>query len=452
MFILRREQGRLQELEAAIRGFAEQYPAFRIVRYWLACLYSEIGCEEKTQDEFEALAAHDFADLPQDMSRLIALAFLSQVCTFLGDTYRATKLYALLLPYAERNVVYGNAIAYHDSVSHHLGLLATTLSRWEEAQAHFEIALACNARMGARPRLAHSQYEYARMLLARDQAGDQGKAAELLQQALATARELGMVGLVEKIKFQVSGSKFQVHDEESLGSSGQSLESKNQGSQNKSVQTLDARPQTLDANSQTADSGLKNVFHQEGDYWTIAYQGAVFRLKDAKGVHYLAHLLHHPHQEFHVLGLVTLGGGSRREQSAPAMLTTEGLQVSRLGDAGEILDANARAAYKQRLTDLRAELEEAQTFNDPGRTKRIQHEIDFLTAELAEGLGLRGRHRRAASAAEQARVNVTRAIKRVIEKIDANHHTLGLHLRNTINTGLFCSYMPDPRLPISWQG
>src|SRR5262249_9190776 len=158
-------------------------------------------------------------------------------------------------------------------------------------------------------------------------------------------------------------------------------------------------------------SPTPNIFHQEGDYWTIAYQGTIFRLKDARGVHYLAYLLHHPHQEFHVLDLVALGVGSQRESFARATLTTEGLQVSGLGDAGEILDANARAAYKQRLMDLQAELEEAQAFKDPGKTERLRREIDFLTRELAAGLGLRGRHREAASAAEQARVNVTRAIK-----------------------------------------
>ena len=448
MFTLRREQGRLQELEAALRGFAEQYPAFRIVRYWLACLYSEIGCEEKTQDEFEALATHDFADLPQDVSWLMALAFLSQACTVLGDTSRATKLYALLLPYAGRSVVYGNAVAYHDSVSHHLGLLAAILGRWDEARTHFEMALACNVRLGARPRLAHSQYEYARILIARKQPGDQQKATGLLSQALATAQKLGMAGLVEKIKCQVSHAEFQVEPGSLLPKGGRDRV----GEYAAVGQSPEPSPQPSPVTREREEKPPASIFRLEGDYWTIAYQGAVFRLKDARGGHYLAHLLHHPHQEFHVFDLVALKGGDRRGSTARATLTVEGLPASGLGDAGELLDRKALAAYKQRLADLQAELQEARAFNDSWRAERLRRESDFLTGELVAGLGLRGRQRKAASAAEQARVNVTRAIKRVIEKIDANHQTLGLHLRNTVNTGLFCSYSPDPRLPISWQG
>ena len=46
--------------------------------------------------------------------------------------------------------------------------------------------------MGARPWLAHTQHDYARMLLARDAPGDRERAELLLSEALATYRELGM--------------------------------------------------------------------------------------------------------------------------------------------------------------------------------------------------------------------------------------------------------------------
>jgi len=78
------------------------------------------------------------------------------------------------------------------SVSRYLGLLATTLKRFDEAQSHFEDAIALNERMGARPWLAHTQSDYARMLLAHDGPGDRERAQQFLDQALATYRELGM--------------------------------------------------------------------------------------------------------------------------------------------------------------------------------------------------------------------------------------------------------------------
>src|SRR5580700_2869486 len=50
----------------------------------------------------------------------------------------------------------------------------------------------------------------------------------------------------------------------------------------------------------------KGVFRREGDYWTVGYGETSFRLKDAKGLAYIAHLLRHPDVSFHVLDL---GGG-----------------------------------------------------------------------------------------------------------------------------------------------
>jgi hypothetical protein len=64
---------------------------------------------------------------------------------------------------------------------------------------HFEDALAMNAHMEARPWLAHTQYQYATMLLSRDQPGDSEKVRELLKAALVTARELGMRALEERL-------------------------------------------------------------------------------------------------------------------------------------------------------------------------------------------------------------------------------------------------------------
>jgi hypothetical protein len=124
---------------------------------------------------------------------------------------------------------------------------------------------------------------------------------------------------------------------------------------------------------------------------------------------------------------------------------------SDLGDAGELLDARAKAEYKSRLEDLRAELDEAESFNDPVRATRIREEIDFIVSELARAVGLGGRDRRAASHAERARLNATRAIKAALDNIARNHPSLGRHLRSTIKTGRYCSYSPDPRVPVDWK-
>lgn len=191
------------------------------------------------------------------------------------------------------------------------------------------------------------------------------------------------------------------------------------------------------------------LFLREGDYWTISYAGNETRLKDIKGLRYIAQLLKVPGREVHVLELAaTVEGG------LPVSTRRTGeddLMADGLGDAGNVLDATAKAAYKRRLKDLREELEEAQGFNDPERAARAQEEIDALVNQLAAGVGLGGRDRKAASQAERARVNITKSVKDALKRIDENHGPLGEHFRTTIRTGVYCAYLPDPRLQISWR-
>jgi DNA-binding CsgD family transcriptional regulator len=98
-----------------------------------------------------------------------------------------------------------DGVACFGSASRNLGLLATTMARWNEAEQHFKDALAMNAKMGARPWLAHTQHDYGAMLLARGRTSDREKARALLDEALTTARELGMRALEERIVIRVSG-------------------------------------------------------------------------------------------------------------------------------------------------------------------------------------------------------------------------------------------------------
>jgi tetratricopeptide (TPR) repeat protein len=199
MFTLRREQGRLKELEPIVRFFVQQHTVAAAWRPALALIYSELGLTEEAQTEFDHLAQHDFTDIPRDALWMASMTYLVDVCTFLGDKARAATLYQLLLPYTGRTVVIGTAAACYGALSRYLGALATTLEHWDEAERHFENALAMNARMEAWPWLAHTQYQYATMLLARDQPGDSEKARELLKAALLTARELGMRALEERL-------------------------------------------------------------------------------------------------------------------------------------------------------------------------------------------------------------------------------------------------------------
>jgi predicted ATPase len=205
----------------------------------------------------------------------------------------------------------------------------------------------------------------------------------------------------------------------------------------------------------------KGVFRKEGEYWTVGYGVKTFRLKDTKGLGYLAHLLRYPGTEFHVLDLVGGIAGQHDEddgnQSAHGLprgdesLEKAGIHVAGLGDAGEMLDDQAKAAYRRRLSELREELEEAKDSGNVERAERAEDEIDSLTKELSRAVGLRGRNRKAASASERARQSTTKTIKAVLERIAQSDAGLGEILSRCIRTGTFCSYQPDPDSQIAWE-
>jgi DNA-binding response OmpR family regulator len=191
------------------------------------------------------------------------------------------------------------------------------------------------------------------------------------------------------------------------------------------------------------------VFRREGEYWTIGFQTEWGRLRGSKGLIYVAHLLRAPGQEFHVLDLIALTRAPI-DGVAPGA-GGDDLAVGGLGDAGELLDARAKHAYRQRLADLRAELAEAERFADGGRIARIREEIERLAQQLAAAIGLGGRDRRAAAVTERARVNVTRAISDSLKRIREPAPLLARHLDASIRTGAFCAYQPADSSGVPWQ-
>ncbi|NOT58225.1 MAG: adenylate/guanylate cyclase domain-containing protein [Deltaproteobacteria bacterium] len=199
-------------------------------------------------------------------------------------------------------------------------------------------------------------------------------------------------------------------------------------------------------------------FRPEGEYWTLVFQGTVARIKDTRGMHHLAYLLQHPDQEFSALALAADTPDFDANPLSAARLLSETrdpaaatVHLAGFTDAGEVLDPQARAAYRQRLTELHAELEEAREFHNLGRVENLQDEIEFVMQELVGAVGLRGRARKSASPQERARVNVTRAIRTAIIRVAEALPALGHYLTQTIKTGYGCAYTPTPTTELHWQ-
>lgn len=197
IFGLRREQGRLAELEPAFQNFVERYPALPSWRAGLTYLLAELGREADARAHFEVLAANDFAAVARDSFWLAAMATISDACVFLGDARRAAVLYALLAPYAQLNVMDIGVLCL-GSAARCLGRLAAVLGEWDPAERHFEDALQMDLQMGGRSLIAHTQHEYAEMLLQRGRPGAATTALQHLEPALTTYEQLGMRTFHEK--------------------------------------------------------------------------------------------------------------------------------------------------------------------------------------------------------------------------------------------------------------
>lgn len=411
-------RGTLGEVEAMARAAADAAPGLVTWRAGLARVYCETGREAEAHREFERLAASGFADMPRNDNWLIAMANLTDVCAHFGDVARAARLYELLEPFAGRNVVTLHGL-YAGPVDRYLGVLSGMLGERERGAEQLAAAYASAARLNARPAMAIVRLDEARVLATDPEAA--GRALELLDEAAGIAAEIGASGLADQAE----------ELRERLGGG--------------------TAPAPAPAPMPRAPAeAMAAALRREGDVWVFDYADRAIRVKDSKGLHHLAQLLESPGVEVHALELVGGAGASGAGGAAVDREADLDVRQAGSGDSGPLLDSEAKAAYRARLEELREEIEEAESFNDPERGARAREELEFVTRELAGAVGLGGRDRKTGSDAERARVNATRSIRTVLKRVAEHDEALGRELEATVRTGTFCAYEPDPRRPVSW--
>ena len=265
--------------------------------------------------------------------------------------------------------------------------LCALTGRPGEAHDWFERARAVLDEQGARPLRALVDLDAAWMEIRRGPHGDRDRARALLDVACEQFQAIGMPGWIERaeaLRAQCEGR--------AAG-----------GDRADAVADVVSRAEIPHA-IPDAPSATAALFRHEGDFWTLGYRGAVCRVKDAKGLHYIAYLLRHPGREFHVLDLVTTVEGGReadggRRKAHQRDETGDTRTVP--GEQGQpVLDAAPKGAYRQRLS-------------------------------------------------ERARSTVTKVVKAALNRISDHHAGLGRHLTVSIKTGTFCSYAPDEP-PAPW--
>jgi hypothetical protein len=150
LYLLRREQGRLTEVEGLMRDSVATYSTYPIFRCVHAQVAAELGRTGEARAALEALVGDDGVSLPFDEEWLVSMGLLSETAAAVKDAGRAAVLYELLAPYGDRI-----AICYPEistgPVARYLGILAAISGRTRAAERHFAEAVALAERIGARP-------------------------------------------------------------------------------------------------------------------------------------------------------------------------------------------------------------------------------------------------------------------------------------------------------------
>jgi hypothetical protein len=193
---LRMLQGRIAEIHGGSKSISEHFHMIPAFRAGLAAIYAELGLENEARREFERIAVNDFDDVPDDVFWLSTILLAVDVCVFLGDVRRADMLHRLLTPLAGRYVVLGAVSCPVGTVDRGLGLLATMLDRFAEADEHLQRAAAVEQRVGSPPELARVRCAQARLMISRGGTGDAQRARALLDEAVEISTTYGLGGVL----------------------------------------------------------------------------------------------------------------------------------------------------------------------------------------------------------------------------------------------------------------
>ncbi|HEX4335487.1 MAG TPA: AAA family ATPase [Polyangiaceae bacterium] len=328
-----------------------------------------------------ARTAHELVHVERSLDFVLGdgtIAYLSvEPVALAGSDPLRAAFRERILPFERCEVATGHVpVTYEGSVLRLLAILDAALGDVKRAEERFREALERARRGSLAPFVARIASELA-SLLERRGANDESRA--LFAESDALAAELGMPLLVRTPRGAPSSRAE--HTELSLARRG-------------------------------------DVFHVRGGEHDVT-------VRDSRGMRLLARLVEQRGRDLHVLVLAS-------DEGAAGALADS--------DAGERIDASALRAYKTRLDELRAELDDAQALGDAGRAGRLRAERTAIEDEVRASTGLGERRRKAGSVTERARVNVQRRLKDAVSKIAEADAALGRRFAAAVRTGTYCSF------------
>lgn len=312
---------------------------------------------------------------------MFMLEWAGEVATRLGDRAMAAELYDGMIAHRRRWASAGlPTLSIEPPLERTLGILAAALGRGDDARAHFTTVIAELRAAGLPVLVARTLVEWATCGAA---SGDDVAHALAEARGLATSYGLPLLARIDAAEHRAP-----------------------------------VAPRAI-----APAPGL--VLVHEGATWHVSLGAASCRVKHARGVELLARLVVESPHDVHVLELV---GGDATDT----------------GDAGEILDREAIAAYRARVLELRQLVDDEV---DARRRDSARAELEELEDQLSAAVGIGGRQRRASNAAERARVNVQRRLSDAVKRITEAAPAIGRNLEAGLRTGMYCSY--DPRRAVT---
>ena len=430
------EQRQLFELEVVAQDTVNRRPSVPVFSALLAWLKVQISKTSDASFLLERLAGDHFNSLSSSPEGLVGFVALACVCSELDQIDLASILYEKLRRYSGLTATL-SAVASFGSVDRYLGILASRLGHVDEAIALFEKSLRLDRRSGARPWAILSALELVSALMQRRADSDAKRASVLLEQAQLEAAGLGMTRALEMANALRENLADANHHSKSPNGSGGHSETAESADRE---WIFPGNAGSLPPPEQSSADGIATVFSRNGEYWHITYKGKTSSLRHRRGFELIALLLRDPGREFFATELA-------QERDSPAPGPTS--EYSRDDNqSAPVLDSEAKRSYRERLREIRDDLESASNANDIERAAALQEEQDFITRELARAMGLFGRDRKFGSEAERARKRVSVAISRAIRLIALYDQEFARYLDRSIRTGNLCSYIPDPDKPL----
>jgi 7-cyano-7-deazaguanine synthase in queuosine biosynthesis len=182
-------------------------------------------------------------------------------------------------------------------------------------------------------------------------------------------------------------------------------------------------------------AGGEYQFRRDAQMWILRFRGGrPFPMEPHKGLTHIRFLLQQPGERMTAFALVDLSEG--REVASRPLSTALGP------------DAKTIHSVRSALDELKKERDEAQEYSDQKTVDECSAKIEKLEEYIRNATGLGGKVRREAPDQKRARMAVSNAIERAIEKIRKQSQPLATYLDSQIRRGFFLEYR-DTGIP--WE-